>query len=151
MATKVTGGNTKGSPKKTRESLYPAFLNVVAETGCVSDACKAIQVSRKTVYGWREADGEFCSDWKYALEDYKDKLQKEADRRAVEGVDHPVTYMGMITATYKDYSDQLLLARLKRLDPEYKDRQQVEHTGDVGLRVIVNTNVDPNAGKSSNS
>ena len=49
------------------------------------------------------------------------KLDAEINRRAVEGVDHPIIYKGEITATYKQYSDNLLMFRAKRLDPEYRE------------------------------
>ena len=49
------------------------------------------------------------------------KLDAEINRRAIEGIDHPVIYKGEITATYKQYSDNLLMFRAKRLDPSYRD------------------------------
>lgn len=50
----------------------------------------------------------------------------EADRCAVEGVDHPVTHQSKVTAHYKEYSDNLLMFRLKALAPEkYRDNQKV--------------------------
>ena len=48
------------------------------------------------------------------------KLEAEINRRAIEGVDHPVIHQGVITDTYKQYSDNLLMFRAKRLDPSYR-------------------------------
>jgi len=33
------------------------------------------------------------------------KVEAEINRRAIEGVDHPVIYKGEITTSYKEYSD----------------------------------------------
>ena len=60
------------------------------------------------------------------------KLEAEIKRRGVESIDHPVIYKGEITNTYKDYSDNLLMFRTKRLDPEYRDSYQP--TPDLGAR-----------------
>ena len=49
------------------------------------------------------------------------KVEAEIDRRSIEGIDHPVIHQGVITDTYKTYSDNLLMFRAKRLDPEYRD------------------------------
>ena len=59
------------------------------------------------------------------------KLDAEINRRAIEGVDHPVIYKGEITTTYKEYSDNLLMFRAKRLDPEYRDNPKT-NTGSGG-------------------
>ena len=56
-----------------------------------------------------------------AEREYLEKLEAEADRRGVEGVDHPVIHKGIITDTYKQYSDNLLMFRMKRLQPEYRE------------------------------
>ena len=48
-------------------------------------------------------------------------LEAEIHRRAVEGVDHPVIHQGVITTTFKQYSDNLLMFKAKRLDPQYRD------------------------------
>ena len=52
---------------------------------------------------------------------YLGSMEAEADRRAMEGGDHPVIHQGKITATYKQYSDNLLMFRMKKLDPSYRD------------------------------
>ena len=44
------------------------------------------------------------------------KVEAEINRRAIDGVDHPVIHQGVVTGTYKQYSDNLLMFRAKRLD-----------------------------------
>jgi hypothetical protein len=81
-----------------------------------------------------KADPEFDAGCREAEEIYKDKLEAEADRRAVEGVGrlkfNRAGFPLMDPATGKPYeerlySDALLMFRLKRLDPGYKDRVDV--------------------------
>lgn len=84
-------------------------------------------MSRRSAYDWREADPEFAADWLEAEHTAADKLEREAWRRAVEGVDTPVTFQGRITATYKSYSDKLLEILLKGHKPDkYVERSKVD-------------------------
>lgn len=49
------------------------------------------------------------------------RVETEINRRAIEGTDKPVIYQGKITGSYKEFSDNLLMFRAKRLDPSYRD------------------------------
>jgi len=58
--------------------------------------------------------------------------EDEADRRAVDGVDHGIYHQGYLVANEKKYSDTLLALMLKAGNPDkYADRQQVAHSGVV--------------------
>ena len=70
-------------------------------------------------------------------------LEKEINRRAIEGVDHPVIHQGVITATYKQYSDNLLMFRAKRLDPEYRDNYSEPNKGQTAPVTQIITNLAP--------
>ncbi len=74
-----------------------------------------------------------------------DFMEDEIHRRAFDGFDHPVTYEGRITATYKDYSDNLAMFRLKKVRPEYRDSFNVnQFAGPVQLNVNLGSKViDP--------
>lgn len=112
---------TKLTPKKRAK-----FLKHLAETGFVNRSAKLVGVSRDTVYRLAKRDPEFKVAWEDAIQDHIELLEAVADRRAVQGVDRPVTYQGRITAHYKEYSDLLLIFRLKALAPEkYRDNQKV--------------------------
>jgi hypothetical protein len=61
--------------------------------------------------------------WDEALEDAADRLEAEAFRRAVRGVDRPVVYRGERVGTVHEFSDALLMFLLKAARPEkYRDR-----------------------------
>jgi hypothetical protein len=66
-----------------------------------------------------------------------DRLEEEAWRRAVDGVDEPVGfYRGKPSAWVKRYSDTLLIFLLKALRPE-KYRERYEHSGPEGGAIPV--------------
>ena len=56
-----------------------------------------------------------------------DFMEDEIHRRAFDGFDHPVTYEGRITTTYKEYSDNLAMFRLKKLRPEYRENSTINN------------------------
>ena len=67
-------------------------------------------------------------------------VEAEVHRRAIEGVDHPVIYKGEITDTYKEFSDNLLMFRAKRLDPSYRDNYVGQDKGQqvAVTKIIIN-------------
>lgn len=130
-----------GSPTKRAERTDRArtrFIEVLRESCNVSEAARAAGIGRRTAYEWREKDRAFADDWEDAEEEAADKLEREAWRRAVDGVDKPVIHQGVITDTYKEYSDKMLEILLKGHRPEkFADRSRVEHSGKVGLESLI--------------
>lgn len=106
-------------------SKKEVFFKVYRKTHNVTEACGIAEINRISVYDWRKSDPKFAREWQEIQEQYIEKLEREADRRGVDGIDHPVIHQGVITTTYKEYSDNLLMFRLKRLDPQYRDRLQI--------------------------
>jgi len=114
------------------------FIAVLRESCNVSEAARSAGIGRRTAYEWRDADPKFSGEWDEAEQEAIDKLEREAWRRAVEGVDKPVVHQGAITATYKEYSDKMLEILLKGHRPEkYADRSKIEHSGKVGLEALI--------------
>ncbi|RIV79561.1 terminase [Pelagerythrobacter aerophilus] len=113
------------------------FLATLAETCNVSEAARTAGIGRSTAYEWRDEDEAFAAAWDEAEQEAADKLEREAWRRAVEGTDKPVTFQGVITATYKEYSDKMLEILLKAHRPEkFTDRSKVEHSGEMQINVL---------------
>lgn len=94
------------------------FLDAIAEGCSVGRACERAQYSRAAVYRYRLQDGVFAELWNAAKECAVERLEEEADRRALEGVPFPVLYKDQVVLTRIKYSDGLLLARLKALAPD---------------------------------
>lgn len=94
------------------------FLRELSQTANVREACEKAVVCRATAYAHRERDPKFKAAWDSALEDACDRMEREAYRRAVEGVDEPVFYQGEECGAIRRYSDSLLTTLLKANRPE---------------------------------
>jgi hypothetical protein len=100
------------------------FLEYLAETGNVSRAAKLVGSNTARVYAMRHNDPAFRRGWDEAEEIAADRLEAEAWRRAVEGVDEPAVNAGRLVrdeagnaVMVRRYSDMLLLALLKAHRP----------------------------------
>ena len=120
---------TKFTPKKEE-----TFLLALTENGNVSKASEIVGISRRRMYDLKKENSDFAAAWDSAVEVYIDLLEAEADRRAREGVEKPVGFhKGEHQGTFvKEFSDTLLIFRLKALRPEkYRERVDAKVTGDV--------------------
>lgn len=109
------------------------FLDLLAQTGNVSQSAEAVGTTRYTVYRARKADPEFAAAWDEAVEVAVIALEDEARRRAYEGVEEPVFYKGEVCGSIQRYSDTLLIFLLKGHKPDkYRDKSHVELTGRDG-------------------
>jgi hypothetical protein len=114
------------TPKKRDRFLS----ELAAHEGDVSAACSAIGVGRRSIYDWRENDEDFAAAWDDVVEASTEKLEREAYRRAHDGVEEPVFYQGEICGHVMKKSDTLLMFILKGRKPEkYRDNSKVELGG----------------------
>ncbi|MDP1748041.1 MAG: hypothetical protein Q8L22_01175 [Reyranella sp.] len=90
------------------------FLRHLARTGSVSDAARAIGVSRNTLYRLRRSDEDFALRWDMALDGALDEAYTEATRRAVVGTEQPVFHRGRPVGAIRTYNDKLLMSLLRR-------------------------------------
>ena len=142
--------------KKSKQDL---FLEAFAVHGNISQACRAAQIERKTVYRWKEKSDAFLVRYNFAFEEAKDNIRAEVYRRAHDGVEEPMVAQGQPVYDYdpvldeqgeqrrdkqgklmwqrgqmlmtRKYSDTLLIFHAKMLMPEYRDKQQIEHSGSL--------------------
>jgi hypothetical protein len=120
----------KGAAAKAKD-WAPAWLDAFCETGMVSAACDAAGVGRSTVYQRRQRDEAFSVAWADAAERAIEIMEAEAFRRAVEGVERPVTVAGE-REIVREYRDRLLMFLLRARRPEtYRENVQVDHAGEV--------------------
>lgn len=123
-------------PNKRKKAL---FVEKLAEYVSVVKTSKAVRISRPTLYKWRDDDPDFKLAWDEAAKVGIEKLQDEAIRRAMEGVDKPVYQGGFKVGQIREYSDTLLIFLLKGMKPKmYRDKLQVDATVTGGV-LLVNT------------
>lgn len=115
------------------------FLSVLAKTGRVSEAARAVgYTDTATLQHFRRNDEEFAEAWEYALEAAAHVLEEEAIRRATEGVLEPVYYKGAVAGYKTNYSDTLLMFILRGLKPGvYRENQRGGDTNiNFGIAVL---------------
>ncbi len=124
---------TKRTPQKDGK-----FFAALAKGIPVSTAAQSVGYGRTMVYEHREKDELFCERWDDAIAIAIERLEAEADRRAVEGIEDPVFYQGEQCGTVRKFSDTLLMFRLKALAPDrYRERAQIDHSGEINGRHTV--------------
>lgn len=100
------------------------FLAALSDGASVTKACEAAKIGRRSSYDWRKADTEFAAEWDSAVERGTDRIEDEALRRAVDGVEKPVGWhQGKAGGTVTEYSDRMLEMLLKARRPQkYAER-----------------------------
>lgn len=118
-----------------------AFLKAYSRHGTVTHASRDAGVHVSYHYNWLEIDPEYPAKFKLAHQEAVEALEREARRRAIEGVEEPTGwYKGEPGGFVKKYSDTLLIFLLKGALPDkYKDRH--EHTGKNGGPIEVQSTV----------
>ena len=115
--------------QQQRTAKQRAFLEAFAIVGNISDAATAAKVGRSEHYRWLD-DHAYAVDFDHARAQAADRLEREAMRRAVAGVEEAVYYKGEVVGTQLRYSDTLLMFLLNGWRPEVYTRQRtVVHAG----------------------
>ncbi len=131
--------NPLATSHKPRHQKKRAFLAAYAQLGTITHASEAAGIDRSAHYRWMREDPNYPDAFAAAQEKSIERLERELERRAVEGVEKPVYQGGKKVGTVREYSDTLLIFRLKALRPEmYRDRYHVSaevthHNGDSEL------------------
>jgi hypothetical protein len=96
-----------------------AFLDALAESGCVEDACRSTGVSRSGAYAFRnryEARRFRCA-WDAALDVGIQRLRDCAVSRAINGVARPIFFQGKQVGERRYYDERLTQFLLRTRDP----------------------------------
>jgi len=121
----------RGRPPKVSTDKKKDFIAALADTGNVTKAAERVGVPRKTLYDHKARDEEFAEAWNYAMNEAHDRLEYEAWRRAVHGVDRPVYQKGELIGFEKQYSDNVLIRLLEATKPEkYRHRSEAKVVDD---------------------
>lgn len=127
-------------PTRTRPPVWvKGFLASLRAKANITLACEEVRIDRRTVYNRRDAHPDFKADWEEALEEGADRLEAEAWRRAVDGVEKPVYQGGVLVGRVQEYSDHLMAILLKGHKPaKFRERVSNEITGKDGEALQVN-------------
>lgn len=118
----TTTDTTREKPK-----WIPKFLDGFAEQKTVSAASKLAGINRSTVYERRKTDPEFEEQFLDVEEEITQALEREAMRRAAEGVTRPIFHLGKEIGVERKFSDTLLIFLLKARRPDvYRERIDIQ-------------------------
>lgn len=111
------------------------FLEVVAATGNLREAARQASPHSNSPHGclttfknFMRDSGEFAAAVQESLDEFRESLVAEAVRRGRDGYDRPVFQKGKLVGHERVYSDNLLLAELRKHDPAaYSQKYDVRH------------------------
>lgn len=108
------------------------FFEELAKSARVCKSCELAGISYSEVYRRRVIDEDFKKRYDDAYEQGVQRLEDEAVRRAMTGIDEPVFYKGEEIAKITRYSDQLLIFLLKGNRPD-KFKERIQQDGSLTL------------------
>jgi len=96
-----------------------AFIDALAECGCVADACRQVGMSAAGAYKLRRnfAAREFRHAWEAALNYGIRRLSDAVIARAIHGVAVPHFYKGEIVGEHRRYDERLAMFLMRYRDP----------------------------------
>lgn len=122
--------------QKIRKRKMNQFLKAYSELGVLSKAAEVAGIKLRQHYYWLQAFPEYAEEFEEAAQKALGRLEEEAIRRAVDGVEKPVFYKGQKVGTTKDYSDTLLMFMLKGMSPEkYRDRYEPAQNNTINIQL----------------
>lgn len=113
-----------------------AFLESFAQTGNIQVSIDKVGIKRQNHYLWL-AQPDYAEAFRQATDAALDRIEAEAVRRGVEGVEEPVYYKGEVCGHIRKYSDMLLMFILNGRRPDvFRRNASVEVTGKDGEPLI---------------
>ncbi len=118
-----------------------AFIQALAECGCVSEACARVGMSAASAYALRaRLDAQsFRYAWDAALDHAVQRLSDAVFSRAIHGVSRPVFFQGEQIGERRHYDERLAMFLLRYRDPNrygrWNDQAVVEpdHPDDAAM------------------
>jgi len=112
-------GADKGGPQIRRkmpgcwdQAKRDAFLDTLAATANVLEACRAVDMVPAGAYQLRKRDPEFRAQWKAALTEAYQQLELTLLDRSINGHERPVFYGGEMVGKIQHYPDGLAIKLL---------------------------------------
>ena len=124
---------------KFDDDAKEVFLGEFEQHGRIGTAAKAAGVCIQTVRDHIKNDTDFGEAYAEAKMAYRDKVHETAYNVAVEGTDEPIIggkNKDRVVAHKRVYATNILLAELKRVDPDYKERSEVDVNAKGGVLLM---------------
>lgn len=116
------------------------YCALLAQTGLKQKSAREIGFNPCTINAHEKTDPEFKAAVDEAMEDYRELLEAEIKRRAVDGVQSPVyNKNGDLVGHKLEYSDRMLELHAKRHIAAYRDKQTIDHNIKGGVMVVPGT------------
>ena len=97
-----------------------AFIEALAETGVVEEACRRVGMSDSSAYALRRrpSGAAFRNAWEAALDYSLHRVEEEALLRARRGVARPIFHKGEQVGEWRHYDERLTMFLLRTRRPE---------------------------------
>jgi|CXWL01.1.fsa_nt_gi hypothetical protein len=115
------------------------FLKHYALHGRIGQAAAFAKVSRPTILAHRKADPDFDEACQQAWDAWKERVEMTAEKVAILGVDRPIMggkYKDEVVAYERTYDSKILAMELKRVNPEYREKNELSVTLNAGVLAI---------------
>lgn len=110
------------------------FLNSLREGWTRSYSANEAGLSLSMIDSLVRSDPDFRKLVEFAEQEGKDRIEDEAFRRGVVGIDKPIVYQGeVMDDTVKEYSDSVLQTLLRGKFPEKYGRSEITGAGGAPL------------------
>jgi hypothetical protein len=121
---------------------FDAYVIELRRHGLERTAAAAVGTTTRQVKKWRDDNAEFDIACREAEEEAADRLELEARRRALEGIERGVFYQGERVDSQIEYSDTLLTMLLKgRRERVFGDKRRI--TGGDGEPLTIRVTAFP--------
>jgi hypothetical protein len=118
------------------------YLLAYAESGSIRESSRRTKIVSAYHYRWLKDSPDYSVAYQQVREMYADVAEGAIRQRGIDGVLKPLSYKGKLTGDkVREYSDQLALAVIKALKPEYRDGAQVA-VGPAKIEISI-TQVQP--------
>lgn len=127
----------RNAPKKLTDSALDRFLDLYRQTGHLVLCAKAIGVSSATISNFAQACPSFKEAMREAQQEAKERLLREAYRRALSGYNENVYFKGKKVGVMRKFSDRLLEKLLEGMVPEKFARHARPGSAPGGVQVFI--------------
>lgn len=121
------------------------YLDHLEQFGLPHKAARFVGTTSARVTSERGRDEEFDLECIEAKELFRESIEEEVRRRAIDGVEEGVYFQGAKVDTVTKYSDSLLTLLVKKENPEYGDKLKVDTTITGGVLLTAAPAATPEA------